>query len=140
LIHRLRLIAFVAASAALLGCGDSSTAPSTIERLEGSWSLLAFENSDGTVEPIADTSRYTAQFTNEGRVGLRADCNVCGGPFSTSGVTMTVGDMACTLAACPEGSQSNDYIRAISQASSYLRHETQLFVYHPGGRLRFEQR
>lgn len=139
MIHRSSLFGLIALAVFAAACGDSSTAPSTVDRLEGSWRLLAFENSDGTVDAVSDTDRYTATFASDGRVNLRADCNLCRGPFSTAGLELSVGDMACTLAACPEGSKSNDYIQAIAQASSYLRHESTLFIYHPGGRLRLEQ-
>jgi heat shock protein HslJ len=138
LTHR-SIAALITLAVLAAACGDSSTAPSTVERLEGSWQLLAFENADGSVDAVANGDRYTATFASDGRVNLRADCNLCRGPFTTSGLQLSVGNMACTLAACPEGSKSEDYIRAVSEATSYLRHESALFVYHPGGRLRLEQ-
>lgn len=139
MINRLGSLGLIVVAALSIGCGDSGTVPSTVERLDGTWSLLAFENTDGTVASIENPSRYTATFSNEGRVNLLADCNRCFGPFSTSGLELGVGNMGCTRAACPAGSKSEDYIQAIAQASSYLRHDRQLFIYHPGGRLRLEQ-
>lgn len=138
-MNRFRLLALIVVAASSIACGDSATAPSTVERLVGDWSLVAFENSDGTVETIEDVGAYTAAFTPEGRVGLLADCNRCSGSFATSGLELNVGALACTLAFCPPGSKSDAFIRAMDGASSYLRHESQLFVYHPGGRLRLER-
>jgi hypothetical protein len=50
---------------------------------------------------------------------------------------LNVGDLACTRAACPPGSRSEDFIRAMSDASAFLRDDETLLVEHGGGRLRF---
>jgi heat shock protein HslJ len=113
-------------------CGDSGTAPSTSERLSGTWALQAFQTSAG-VTPATDSSRYTVQFGSDGRLSMRADCNVCNGPFETQGVLLTTGLMACTRAYCGEASQSDEFIGAVSNASSYLKQDDQLLVYHDGG-------
>lgn len=139
MIHRTRLFALIAIVAASVGCGDSSTAPSTVERLAGSWRLLAFESSSGGVDTVEDTDRYQATFNTEGRVNLRADCNLCAGSYSATGVALDMGPMGCTRAACPADSKSDEFIAAMDGASSYLRSGSQLFIYYDGGRLRLEQ-
>lgn len=139
MIHRFRLFGLIAIVAASVGCGDNGTAPSTVERLDGSWRLLAFESSTGAVDTIQETDRYTASFDTEGRVNLLADCNRCFGSFTTSGVALETGPMGCTRAACPAESRSDEFIAAMDGASSYLRSGSQLFIYYDGGRLRLEQ-
>ena len=122
---------------ATAACGGNSTAPTPVEQLDGTWALLAFENPDGTAEAIANPDRYTATFGADGRLGLRADCNVCSGPYTTSGSALSVGGMACTRVACPAGSRSDDFIQAMSDASSFLRDEETLLIDHAAGRMRF---
>jgi heat shock protein HslJ len=56
----------------------------------------------GTFAP-SDPSRFTIEFKTDGTIGVRADCNQCGGSYSVSGDTLTVGPLVCTLIACPTG-------------------------------------
>jgi heat shock protein HslJ len=140
MMARFRLVGVVAVVALSFGCADSATAPSAVESLEGTWSLVAWESSSGSVESVPEADAYTAAFTREGRINLRADCNRCFGSFTTSsGLRMSVGNLGCTRAACPEGSKSSAYVEAVSGASAYQRHGSQLFIYYPDGRLRFLQ-
>jgi heat shock protein HslJ len=54
-----------------------------------------------------DPSRFTVEFKSDGFVGVRADCNSCGGPYSFKDGQLTVDGMACTLALCatPKGGE-----------------------------------
>jgi heat shock protein HslJ len=47
------------------------------------------------------------EFKPDGLIGVRADCNSCGGTYSLSGDQLTVPGMACTLALCatPQGGE-----------------------------------
>jgi len=122
-------------------CSDDSgtTGPSTASRLEGNWSLAAFELAAGGVETVSDPQSYTIQFTAEGRLGMRADCNRCASAYEAHGLDLSIGDpMACTRAFCGTESKSAAFIRAVAGASSYQRNGQSLFLYYEGGRLRLQ--
>lgn len=122
-------------------CSDDSgtTGPSTASRLEGSWSLAAFEPAAGGVETVSDPQSYTLEFTSEGRLGMRADCNRCASSYEAHGLELSVGDpMACTRAYCGSESKSDAFIKAVAGASSYQRNGQSLFLYYEGGRLHLQ--
>ncbi len=135
----LGIIAVIGVFASACSENNSATGPSTAARLEGSWALVAFEPAVGGVEAVDDPQAYTLEFTSEGRLGMRADCNRCASSYEARGLDLSVGLMACTRAACPPESKSDDFISAVSGASSYLRYEQTLFLYYTGGRLRLQQ-
>ena len=65
------------------------------------WQLESFQPNAGPSIPVPDPSLYTVRFGADGTVEARADCNHCGGGFQVDGARMTIGPLACTLAACP---------------------------------------
>ena len=139
-----RLVAFaVIAMTAIFAsaCSDDSgaTGPSTASRLEGTWLLAAFELASGSVETVDDPQSYTIEFSSEGQLGMLADCNRCSSSYEAQGVELSVGGLACTRAACPPESKSDEFIRAVSDSTSYLRQDETLFLYYPGGRLRLQR-
>ena len=83
----------------LAGCSDEVTGPSDVEG--GAWRLESMELEGAAAFVPEDPSRFTVQFNADGTLGVRADCNQCGGPYTLSGGRLTVGPMACTLVACP---------------------------------------
>jgi heat shock protein HslJ len=138
-MRRLVACGVIAASGFMASaCGDSNPAGGTASRLEGSWALVAFEPAAGGVAPVSDPQAYTLEFGSGGALSARADCNQCQSSYEAQGVALSVGGLACTRVACAPGSRSNEFIAAVSAASSYLRHEQTLFLYYPGGRLRLE--
>ncbi len=122
-------------------CSDESgaTGPSTASRLEGNWSLVAFEPAVGSVETVSDSQAYTIEFASDGQLGMRADCNRCTSAYEAHGVDLSIGGLACTRAACPPESKSDAFISAVSETSSYLRFDQTLLLYYDGGVLRLQQ-
>ena len=96
---RFRAAAFALAGAlGIASCGENLMGPSD---LQGVWRLESMQpNGAAACEPD-DRSRFTVEFKSDGTTGVRADCNVCGGSYSLSGETLTVGPLVCTLIACP---------------------------------------
>ena len=64
-----------------------------------------------------DPSRFTVEFKADGQLGVRADCNVCGGSYTLNDGTLTSGPLVCTLVACPrpEGEQFASIIDGTSE-------------------------
>lgn len=80
----------------------------------------------GTTTPVeqiavADPSRYTIQFNEDGSANIKADCNVVLGQYTTDdagAITITLGPT--TLVACPEDSQDQVFTTGLAAAAVYF--------------------
>ena len=117
---------------ALLGRGPDNGA------LTGkTWQLTAITEKvpafQGVV-PAADQPNYTIEFKSDGTFNAKADCNQLSGTYTSTGsggLTIVPGPM--TLAMCPEGSLSTQYVAALGQAASYAVASGQLTITLTGG-------
>lgn len=121
---------------ALVSC-DSGTSNSEISEVQGSWQLQSFAMDDGSNVTVPNPEAYTAQFTPEGTLNVRADCNMCNGGYETEGNNIQVGNMACTLAYCGDASLDSQYTSALSSASTFARNGDELLLAYSGGTMRF---
>ena len=112
----------------------TSTAPASPV---GSWSLRAFDLAGGQTVLVPAPERYRLDLGSEGDANVRADCNFCSGSYRSSGATLQMGLLACTLIACPPGSLDGEYLRALGSASSFERSEEALSIVYTDGVLRF---
>jgi len=118
------LVIGVAAIAAACSGGSSLTG--------NTWKLTAITEKvpafQGVV-PAADQPNYTIEFKSDGTFNAKADCNQLSGSYTTTssgGLTIVLGPS--TLAACPEGSLSSQYVAALGQAASYAIASGQLTI------------
>ncbi|HET9316834.1 MAG TPA: META domain-containing protein [Vicinamibacteria bacterium] len=91
---------------ALVSCSDGVTGPSDLTG--GVWRLSSMRLAGATSSFVPDdASRFTVEFGPDGVIGVRADCNSCGGTYSLRGDRLDVPGMACTLALCatPQGGE-----------------------------------
>ena len=118
-MRRLTLIALAIAAALIVtACSSSSS-------LTGrTWQLTAITEKvpafQGVV-PEAQQSNYTIRFETDGSFNAKADCNTVSGTYTTTssgGLTIVPG--LSTLAACPPGSLSDQYILGLGNAASYV--------------------
>jgi heat shock protein HslJ len=80
------------------------------------WQDLVGPNESVTPD---DPSRYTLSFNDDGTANIQADCNQVVASYSIDDTLLTIEPGPSTMAACPEGSLSDQYIRLLSAASSY---------------------
>jgi heat shock protein HslJ len=111
---------------------SSGTSPSEIWESQGVWQLQAI----GTTA-IPNPGNYTLQFSEDGRVQVRADCNSCFGDYETNGNAIAIGPLGCTRAFCGEDSFFDDYVAALSSASAFARHGDTLDITSSGGAMNF---
>lgn len=116
-VHRAfrALAAAVIAGLPLVSCSDGVTGPSDV--VGGAWRLESMRLAGATSSFVPDDpSRFTVEFHADGALGVRADCNSCGGSYSLSGDRLTVPGMACTLALCatPYGGEFANLIEGTS--------------------------
>jgi heat shock protein HslJ len=94
-----RALVIVFCALGLVSCSEDVTGPSDLQG--GVWRLRSMETETGGAFEPSDRSRFTVEFKADGTIGVRADCNQCGGTYSVSGGRLTVGPLVCTLIACP---------------------------------------
>jgi len=71
--------------------------------LAGSWQLVKFQDSNGTVIRPDDPTHYTLDFDDKGNIAVRFDCNRGSGTWATASKgEIHFGPLAITLAQCPK--------------------------------------
>lgn len=106
---------------------------------EVTWRWESVVTPTETVKP-EHPDRYTIRFERTGRVALRADCNRGGGSYTLlPDRRLSLGPIALTRVACPQGSLSDRFARDVGRASSYFVRDGALFLELPvdSGTLRF---
>jgi heat shock protein HslJ len=145
----LSAFAVVASLASLIvGCA-ASTSPSspssitngsntvTIDQLAGTWNLVSIQSASQPEQAVPQGASYVLTFAY-GRLSTRVDCNVCNGPFTLSGQTLTAGPaLACTRAACPTMAFENTYTTLLSGDSAVTLSANTLVMSSARGALRF---
>jgi heat shock protein HslJ len=81
-----------------------------------------------------DPSRFTVEFKADGSLGVRADCNQCGGSYTLNGGNLTVGPLACTLVACPT-THGQEFTSLIDGTTSLEVEDGELEIESSDGRL-----
>jgi heat shock protein HslJ len=114
-----------------VSCGDGVTGPSEV--VGGTWRLQSMRLAGSTSTFVPDDpSRFSVEFKSEGLIGVRADCNSCGGSYSLSGSQLTVPGMACTLALCATP-QGGEFANLIDGVSTIDRSDGTLQIASPDG-------
>ena len=113
-----------AALALLLGfvplgtaCSSTLTDPSAI--IGGVWKLRSIEDASGSLTGIPNPTGYTVTFQDAGRLGVRADCNVCTGTYTASGASLLVGSLSCSRVACAPSSHDKQFLAVLGAAESF---------------------
>jgi heat shock protein HslJ len=128
---------FVLASVlALASCSDPVTAPSDLG--DGVWKLASMEPAGASAFVPDDPQRFTVEFQADGRIGVTADCNRCGGSYSLSDGTLTVPALACTRVACPTP-HGDRFAGMIDGSSSIERDGDSLEIQSADGILRLRR-
>jgi heat shock protein HslJ len=123
---------------ALLPGGDGSVKISA-SGLEGpTWKLSALEASAGTPTAIVNGDRFTARFS-DGRLEVRADCNLGRAGYTAGDSTLSISLMALTRAYCESAPLDTNYVAALESARSYTITGAELVVVSERGRLTFKR-
>jgi heat shock protein HslJ len=128
-MRKLTMIALAVGVAALLtGCSSGSSGSGLTGK---TWQLTAITQKTPAfqgVVPAADQANYTIEFKSDGTFSAKADCNQLAGTYTTSGSSLTIVPGPMTMAACPEGSLSSQYVAALATAASYAIANSQLTI------------
>jgi len=122
----------------LASCGDNVLGPSD---LQGEWRLREVTPAGAATVSISieDSVRFTAGFGADGAVGLRADCNSCGGAYRLDGQSLTSGPFTCTLALCRTAPIDTQFVGILAGRSSVELQGMRLLVSSERGTLVFER-
>jgi heat shock protein HslJ len=140
------LIATLAMACVSVACASSSSDPASVETgigVSGSpsgstptspsaasgtaWVLQSMRRPDGSLVPLP-AADFTLRF-EDGRLAIKADCNLCSGSYSIDGTAVRVGEaMACTRAYCSTEPFATQYTTAIAKARTVLVSERTLTI------------
>jgi len=88
--------------------------PEDARLVEATWYWQGTLMTNGSRVVPDDPERYTLQFSRDGRVAVRADCNRGIGKYGRRGQAFNVSVRAVTKAACPAGSQEGRYLAQLN--------------------------
>ena len=109
------LLAACLGASTFVSCGSDVVGPT---ELRGEWRLASLRRADHSAATIPATLRLTADFGEDDRLGLRADCNVCGGSFALDGDALVAGPFACTRAFCASAPLDGEFVGLLDGRST----------------------
>lgn len=90
------------------------------------WQQSLYNNDTRAVPPTPEN--YTLKLLPNGKVSIRADCNVGGGTYRLDGSRISIEITHTTMAACPPGSLEQKYIRDLNAAAIYFMRDDALYI------------
>jgi len=83
------------------------------------WQWTGRTTADGAHELVDDPESYYLVLIDDGTYAFRADCNNGAGGYELDGSALRLLPAAVTLAACPEGSRSDEFVNAFGQVTGF---------------------
>ncbi|HXS80939.1 MAG TPA: META domain-containing protein [Gammaproteobacteria bacterium] len=105
------------------------------------WRLVAIRRPGGSAEPVAADPSYYVEFRADAHYAGRAHCNSFTGEYEhpAPGV-LHIRAGAATLAACPQPSIADEYLRALASVTHYEVTDDELRLsYNTSGELKFHR-
>ena len=121
---------------------ESTDVPPADATITGELWLLAAIRRPGAVEtPVAADALYYVEFRTDGSYLVSADCNDFTGTYDQPARgALLIRTSAATLAACPQPSLADEYVRALASVTAYERSGDELRLsYNTGGELKFSR-
>jgi heat shock protein HslJ len=133
-LKKTAILAACVSASTFVSCGGDVVGPSDIL---GEWRLAAIRRADFSTTEVPATLRMTADFGEDDRLGIRADCNVCGGSYALEGDAAVVGPLACTRAACASAPLDSEFVGLLEGRSSISLDGDRLVLSSADGALLF---
>ncbi len=127
-------------------CAQNGVAPSSsgasasgaAAAMTGStWQLQRATQTGADPVTVAQPDRFTLQFVDASRLSIRADCNQAAGGYTLSGATLSIGNLATTLAACASAPFDSEYLQLLGGESTATVTDTSLVLSSSRGTLQF---
>jgi heat shock protein HslJ len=89
---------------------------------------------------VSEPENYTLEFFVDGTLHIQADCNRASGSYIVKDASITIEIGPMTLAACPPGSRSEEFLQNLGFAAIYFFQEGDLFMdlMADGGTMKFQ--
>ncbi len=108
------------APAAQAAPAQSPIAPAATNPLVGKvWQWTKTAYNDGRTINVPSPASYTLEFKPAGLVNVKADCNNASGAYTLSGNNLSIQLGPMTMAACPPGSLSDEFVKELGQVAQY---------------------
>jgi heat shock protein HslJ len=120
------------------GSGGSATSQGDLA-IVGRWRLVELVEAGKPAVSIGNPEAFTAEFSAEDRVSLRADCNRCAAAYSAQPSRLSVSLMACTLAACASAPLDTTFAGLVSSSTSWTATGDGLELRSSSGTLRLRR-
>ncbi len=92
-----------------------------------SWQWLSFQGAAEGFE-ILNPQDYLLTFNEDDTVNIKADCNNAAGSYTADESSLTINIGPVTLAACPPGSRSDQFIQMLASAAKYFLEDANLRI------------
>jgi heat shock protein HslJ len=105
------------------------------------WHWEQTQYSDDRTEVPADPGSYFVQFREDGTLNVKADCNQKGGTYSLEEGRLSIEITHSTMAACPDGSLEDAFVRGLSAAAIFFIRDGDLYLdlKYDSGTMRFSK-
>jgi heat shock protein HslJ len=127
------LLLILAASA--VGCDENPVSPTPIVNV--TWKLESVARVGNATITVPNPDQFTVRFESNSNMSVRADCNSCSGRYSLDGSSISVGNLACTLIACPMPGVDQIFTAALQNARTATASGNQLVMTGPDYTLTF---
>ena len=91
------------------------------------WQWASFTNPMEQFE-VEMPENYSVTFNEDGTLNVMADCNNASGSYTVDGSSLTIAMGPSTMAACPEGSRSDQFVQLMTGAAIYFFEDDTLFI------------
>ena len=143
-----RLNVALIATLLLAACGGTITAPSQLSatpigplaiEANALWHLRSIASADQPVLTIEDPLLFTLLLTDNGKVSLGVDCNRASGGYTLSGQTLSIGQLASTMAYCTTAATGEQFLMLLGGENTVAVSDATLQLSSPRGTLSFSR-
>jgi len=117
-----------------MGCDESPTGPTIVNV---TWKLETVARVGTATITIPNPDQFTVRFEDNSNLTARADCNSCSGRYALDGTSISIGNLACTLIACPMPGLDQIFSTALQNARTATTSGNQLVMTGPDYTLTF---
>ena len=113
-------------SLSITACGSQQSEKPITDTLWG-WSEF-IETEPASQFLVPDPENYTLQFSSDGTVSIKADCNMASGSYTLDGSSLAIVQGPTTMAYCGEESLDLLYQQSLGKVESYTIEDGQLVL------------
>ena len=118
-----------------VACDENPVSPTPIVNV--TWKLETVARVGNATITVPNPDQFTVRFETNNNMSVRADCNQCSGRYTMDGSSISVGNLACTLIACPTPGLDQLFTTGLQNARTATASGNQLVMTGPDYTLTF---